>query len=380
VRYEIFVTVWGEPFVRKFLDFALASQLTPGNLPALSDQADVLYRIYTDRESEPYFYPGIETLSQLCAVEFVFYEDIFFKHGTLADAVANSDPRTVKHNVQRLTSQHHMALGAETPETAIMLMDSDFIFSDGSFQHMHEQRLAGKKAYAGMFLRLLEEEAGPKLLAHLPKPLSGRDLVRLAMDHMHPRLRSMFIDAKEPSSYPTQINWSVGGKGFVTHCFFPHPLMFNVSPDNLRYFSTMDYEVLLRAAPEDEDLYFCQNSDDMLVCKMSPESYLSDMEVGETPSLAAMAKFAISNTNLRHSLFMRNPVRYVAERDDEAFEFVATESSAYADAIYKAVEVVLSGQAASDPKIMVYIKSFLGPIENFMSPQLHARMKDFLPK
>ena len=30
-------------------------------------------------------------------------------------------------------------------ETAVVLMDSDFIFSDGSLLHLHEQRLAANK-------------------------------------------------------------------------------------------------------------------------------------------------------------------------------------------------------------------------------------------
>ena len=380
MRYEIFVTLWGEKFVKKFLDFALSSQLTPGNLPGLSKEAYILYRIYTDRASEPFFWPGLERLSPHCDIEFIFYEDIRFKHGTLAEAMKHSVSKSVKHHAQQVTSQHHMALAADKAETAVVLMDSDFIFSDGSLLHLHEQRLAGKQAYAGMFLRLLEEEAGPKLLQRLPEPLSGRELVTLARDHMHPRFRSMFADAKEPSSYPTQINWHVGRKGFVTHCFFPHPLMVNVTPETLRYFSTMDYEVLLRAAPSDDDIYFCRNSEDMLVCKMSPGSYLSDMAVGPAPDLDIMARFAIANTNIRHQLFMTSSVRYVAEEDDAAFLDVEKRSEAFVDSIYKTAEVLLSRQATYDPKIMVSMKSFLGPIENFMSPQLHARMEDWLPK
>ena len=66
-----------------------------------------------------------------------------------------------------------MALAADKAETAVVLMDSDFIFSDGSLLHLHEQRLAGKQAYAGMFLRLVEEEAGPKLLQRLRNRSAG---------------------------------------------------------------------------------------------------------------------------------------------------------------------------------------------------------------
>ena len=380
MRYDIFVTVWGRRFVKKFIEFALSSQLAPGNLPALSAAADVTYRIYTDRASGEHFYPAIATLRNVVRVEFVFYEDITYGSGTLADAIARSDPSMVKHNVQRETSRHHMNLAVGSTNTAIMLLDSDFIFSDGSFTHMHEQRLDGKKAYAGMFLRLLEDHAAPILRNILPNPLIARQLVQIGMDHMHPRHRTLFVDSKEPSNYPSQINWNVKDKGFVTHCLFPHPLMFELRPETINYFSTMDYEVLLRAATRDEDVYFCQSSEDMMFCKMSPGSYLADLETGPSPSIQVMALFVIANTNIRHRLFMTKPVRYVAAKDDAAFDTIEGQTREYTEAIYKAADLILAEQSASDPKIMVYVKSFLGPIENFISPQIHSRLKGWLPK
>ena len=77
---------------------------------------------------------------------------------------------------------------------------------------------------------------------------------------------------------------------------------------------------------------------------------------------------------------MKKPSRYVAIEDNKAFEAVEEESRKYAEAIYKSVELICAGLSPSDPKMMVYMKSFLGPIENFISPQLHSRMKDLFPK
>ena len=77
---------------------------------------------------------------------------------------------------------------------------------------------------------------------------------------------------------------------------------------------------------------------------------------------------------------MKKPSRYLAFEDDMAFEAVEEESKKYVEAIYKSVELICAGLSASDPKMMVYMKSFLGPIENFISPQLHSRMKNILPK
>ena len=74
LRYEIFVTVWGKHYGRMFVDFAFASQLAPGNIPALSGAASVTYRIYTDRESVQYFQPEIKVLNAFVALEFIFFE------------------------------------------------------------------------------------------------------------------------------------------------------------------------------------------------------------------------------------------------------------------------------------------------------------------
>lgn len=382
MRYDIFVAVWGEHYVDKFLDFSLASQLTPGNLPALYADAEIVYRIYTDRSSRPFFNRSLPALQSLAEVEFIYYEDMPYGGATLAEAMANSDPSVVKHNVQKAAAQHHVALAAAEGETAAMLLDSDFIFADGALGFIHQQRQAGKKAVTGMFLRLSEEGAGPALRRLLPGPLDARALVQLGLEHMHPIQRAMFAGRDHFAAYPSQINWAVGGDeatfGFVTHCFFPHPLMFELGGGAFSYMSTMDYEVVLRAAAEDADIHVCRSSDDMLFCKMSPESYLAGQEPGTSPTVEQMARFVISNTNIRHRLFMEAPVRYVAQPDEEAFGNVETASAEFVEAVYKTVEFTFANQSNADPKTLMFVKSFLGPIENFISPQVHARMKGWM--
>ena len=109
MRYDVFVTVWGHDFVNKFTEFSLASQLAHGNLPALAEQADVHYHIYTDRESQALFEPSLAELAKIAEQHFHFYDEIAYGGDTLDQAIANSDPTTVKHNVQRLTAQHMLS-------------------------------------------------------------------------------------------------------------------------------------------------------------------------------------------------------------------------------------------------------------------------------
>ena len=95
----------------------------------------------------------------------------------------------------------------------------------------------------------------------------------------------------------------------------------------------------------------------MLVCKMSPGSYLSDLAVGPAPSLDVMARFAVANTNIRHQMFMISPVRYVAEEDEAAFSETEQRTQVFAEAIYKACLRVRDCDL--DVRIVHYRDSFL---------------------
>ena len=266
MRYDFFVTVWAEPFVTKFLDYSLPGLLSANNIPDLSTQADLTFHIYTDRGSKPFFDPRIADLENYCRIEWHFFDDIPYGGGNLDDAVRNSDPSIVKHNVQRVTAQQVMALAGEDAEAAVLL-DSDFIFADGAFRRMHELRAGGMRGLAAMFMRLCQEQASSGLdeLICDWKPgwpgLGARQLVSLGMEAMHPIAKAYFVDQEEFTRYPTQLNWRVGEAGFVTHCFFPHPVMVMPNADTAKYFSTMDYECALRCVERDEDLYLARTSD-----------------------------------------------------------------------------------------------------------------------
>ncbi len=380
MRYDFFVTVWGRNFVEKYENFSLASQLFSRNIPALAERCPITYSIYTDRASEGDLAETRRRLGKYADVRLIFFEDLPHGGGRLSDAVVNSDPALVKHNVQGITANHLMAEAAKEPESAVVLLDSDFIFSNGSLIAMHAHREAGARAVAVMFARLSTEGAASPLAQAIGRAgdegLDWPALVRLGLAHPHPIARRFFFDAEDFSAYPTQINWPVGEAGFVTHCFFPHPLM--VTPGAAYYSSTMDYEVLLRSA-DDEAIHLVRSSDDIMLCKMTNDAYLADQDHLGAHGIERMAHFAINNTNLRHRLFMAQPIRFSAGGAEHVWAEIEGQSTAFVEAIYKGAELLLANLEPGDAKSLVYLKSFLGPIEDYLSPQQHARMKDRMP-
>ncbi len=371
MRFEVYVTVWGGPYVEKYLTTSLASQLAPGNLPALAREHDFSWHIYTDRASAPLLEAGLAGLRTHAAVDLLFYEDVAYRGGTLAEAIANSDPASAKHNVQRVTSQHFLEKARGTGAAA-MLLDSDFIFADGAWAELPVRIAAGAKAVCAMFLRLEEEQARPRLRPSM----APRELVRLGLDALHPLALAQFIDAEPFSAYPSQLNWRVGSDGFVTHCFFPHPLVV-MADGSARYSSTMDYEFALRAVADDAQVHLITNSDELLLCKMTPARYLAENARGGKPTLESLGRFIVSNTNRRHRHFMAQPIRFRAGGDEAAWREVEARSTRLIEAAYKAADLIVAG-AAGDPRTLMFLKSYLGPIEDFLSPQMVSRMKGWM--
>ena len=386
MRYDIFVTVWGQPFVRKFIDLSLTSQLAPGNLPALSNNAEVYYHIYTDKVSQKFFKSNLFELSKYAKIQFYYFDEIKFGSGNLQQAILNSDVTTIKHNVQRITANHMLSF---LKNSAAILLDSDFIIADGSLDRMHSLRLKGKRAVMASLIRLNETTASSVLYKNLSFYLEPRNLVKLYIKHMHPILAAHFMDSQNSTNYPSQLNWWVNsGKnlnaraGVMTQCLFPHPLM--VEPDLLasesgvKYFSTMDYDYALRAVAKDDDIHLSRNSDEILICKISPEEYRENNVSVKSLSEERMAEFILNNTNIRHRLFIDQLVHFVAESNGD-WETVSNNAAHFIEKTYRTVDAMIGLLSITDPVTTLYLKSFLGPIENFISPQVQSRMDPFLP-
>ena len=59
---------------------------------------------------------------------------------------------------------------------------------------------------------------------------------------------------------------------------------------------------------------------------------------------------------------------------------VEKEARRYDEAVYKSVELRLATLSPTDTRMMVYAKSFLGPIENYISPHIQSQIQDMIPQ
>ncbi|HJO58402.1 MAG TPA: hypothetical protein QF772_09305, partial [Nitrospinaceae bacterium] len=76
---------------------------------------------------------------------------------------------------------------------------------------------------------------------------------------------------------------------------------------------------------------------------------------------------------------LQKSVLFVAGGNENGWEIAESESRRFVEAIYKTIELMIANAPKNDPKSLVHLKSFLGPIQDFMSPQVQSRLHGWLP-
>jgi hypothetical protein len=371
MRYHVFLLVWGDAFAKAHLEIALPFLMMPGNLPALGLDAEVDFHIYTDRATAPLLDAGTAALDAHCRRRIHILEDIEVRGvSPLGHAAGIAFPE-YKYVLQRECVRHLYAAAKGDGEAQVVFLDSNFILADGSLAALDLRRRQGYEAAAVNVLRLSEPKAGPVLIERLGHgtPVSARELVAIGLGAPHHFTEAFYVDAVEFTPYPSQLIWRLGDDSLLTRAFLPHPLMAPLVPEMAISQSTMDYDMALRTTP-DEKIYVAADSDEMLVCKLSGDGHQAARQAGPPPTPENLALFLLTGTNWRHRLFARVPIYFHAGEAHADYASVTARSAQLVDASYDFVDRIASRSADLDASAMLYLKSYFGAIEDYMSPQL----------
>ena len=111
---------------------------------------------------------------------------------------------------------------------------------------------------------------------------------------------------------------------------------------------------------------------------MSPKTYGAEIPIISEQSVKTLANFILENTNVRHSYFMKQPVKFFAKTSFAEFAEKEHLIRDYIEEVYFLVEKLLSEIGTGDVEKILKIKSYLGDIEEFLSPQTHSLIKKYL--
>lgn len=276
IRFHFITAVWGNEYTDLFLNFCLPNQMTSGNLLAFRDDSLSCYKVFTSTqdalriERNPLF----KELQSLMKTKIILMDD-------LVSAERDDSSECHRRSLDSMTLCHQKAISEANSEgAALVFLMPDMVISNGMLEGIRRRANNGTRAVAISNLRLNKETFIPAFRKrHLNDsgrmPVSSRDLVRLAMKHLHSLTRHQFLGSNYfPQNY-SHLYWKVGESGLLMRSPHYHPLF--VWPRNKEipdYPLDGGYHVL--SVPDNRERELVTDSDEMISFELSSAGKISD--------------------------------------------------------------------------------------------------------
>jgi len=314
--FHFLTPVWGEAYTQLYLDVVIPAQLAAGNLPAFKDAPGSRYVIFTrpsDREiirAAPIF----KLLTDTIDVSFELIEE---------------EIKAV-HDMMSTCFRRGIAAAA-TADAAVLFLTPDLVFADGSFATLRRLAEAGKDVVFIPAIRTLKHSIMLALQEGYKHGriirIEPRDLVRLALDNMHPLADSSLWEEGEDDLIPANLYWRVNNEGITARCFHLHPVLVNSQRKKVVFFGTVDDDFFCAACPETSRDHVVTDSDELFAIELSdPERYFTTgFKKG---CVADAAEWAEQFTHTRHRKLFEATIRmHTGSRNLQAWNEVETRAS-----------------------------------------------------
>jgi hypothetical protein len=361
IPFHLTNVTWGAEHTRLYLDISLPSQLSPGNIPALADRPGTVYKLYTTIEDGAAIQksPVFQQLLKFVTTEIIYIETghkkrppapppqpiqqyepqpdepekLYDFHATLEDSklihqsnifarlsprlraevngIAGAPPAISAHTI---LSRCHIDANREGGKVgaAVVFLAPDMVFADGAFQRLAELIDAGKRAVITAGTRVAAETFVPAFMQAFSRgensiTISPRQLTGLAMKHWHPATLASYWPPRV--NWPSNMFWPVGDEGIVGRCYHMHPIVVVAKRENVNFDSTIDDDYVVRAYPNDEDVYVVEDSDELCTYEISSVKHLKSIMQSTALDTPRVGCWATSHANKLHRRLVKHVVR-----------------------------------------------------------------------
>jgi hypothetical protein len=271
-RFTLSTVIWGEDYVRAFLEVSALALLAPGNLPALASRYPVRYHIQTDPEGERLLAasPVIRRIADIVPL------DIEASIRPEAETALPNEETIDKFPVWSMALNR--TLDKAIPDRSwVILWGPDSLFADNSLAHVAELVEKGAKAVCVGGSLIVDRAAMLAAIAPYrtegeasPLSIPPRVLARLAFDHRHPGFRCHDYDSDGFTHWPCFINFPIPGEGMLVRNFHTSPIAFQmVRPLHILPKDTVDLLFLSLLLKGGEPVAYVNNTDDICVANMA---------------------------------------------------------------------------------------------------------------
>lgn len=302
------VIVWGEDYIREFLEVCLPTLLAPGNLPALKQLPGAQFVLWTrEKDAE------IARSSPMWAeAERIIDCKIVHIDGELSAEIGSK--------YSQLSKIQAVAIQRSTGFDAFCFIYADSLWADGAFLRGAQIIADGydailiytPKVARDGFLSALQSKysnAGSGALA-----IGNKDMARLIIEHLHPSYGGSFFDRPSDGSVAGVVFMSVPGQGLAVRCFHMNTLYVRLLENEGAFFASFsgsyDEDYMNRIAGFLRP-YVIKSSDEMFGCTL--EGGLADAGLRRAPRLTvhALTVWAELRSGLGHRQFASVPIRWI---------------------------------------------------------------------
>ncbi|MGD9973841.1 MAG: hypothetical protein AB7S77_12350 [Desulfatirhabdiaceae bacterium] len=305
IKFHFIMVVWGEVYTNFYVSIILPTQLSPGNLLYVQGRSKSVYHIYTTSKDVEKIKNALSyvNLSRIMTTEIHLIDglDLNFKYQAMAECH--------KQAIQR----------ADREGCAMIFLSPDAICSDGTFMNVVNLAEKGIRAIMVAGIRVAKETFIPSFLAQhcdngiFSISISSRQLVRIAMENLHPISKTLFWNSKWfNNGWPSHLYWKVDGEGLVARCFHMHPLMVYPTRRGVLPFGTIDDDFISLSCQSLDQIHVVDDSDEIAVCEVSDSNQWGEFLLSRS-CIWRVVTWVVKHTNLVHRDFIKNKIRFHSE-------------------------------------------------------------------
>jgi hypothetical protein len=267
-RFTLSCTVWGDEYIRNFMNINIRSMLAPGNLPALAKMGGCKFFVVTNENGRAAIkaHPLFAEASKYAGWEFAVVPQ-----PVITELVSPAMERYFYILYGML--DHIGIFFAQGAGSNLFMIPVDSIVADGSFVNMANYRSEGFECCGGGNIVANTEKYLPAIeeifFGQTAIAMSTEDLASLAIEHAHHYFISQVISAENVDfgMHARELFWPVPG-GVEIHSCFIHPLFVSASAlarYKRKHYANVDYGMIPRIFNEPDRIKIITNTDEAYI-------------------------------------------------------------------------------------------------------------------
>ncbi|MEI6242215.1 MAG: hypothetical protein WCP39_02280 [Chlamydiota bacterium] len=294
MEIHIVTVVWGEEFILTFLELVFPLHIE--NLKKIKNTSDWIYRIFTTNT-------GKIEIENNC-----FFSELKTS-GIVIEFIEMAEEKG-ENKYRRMSKCHDQALEyAYNRKAGFFLLSPDTIFSNDAFANVLSLVESGKRAVFVASIRLCKESFVKEWKFFDVATMTSRDLVGLALQHLHPVTKSLFWGKNFLNTNPSHLYWKLGQDGILVRGFNLHPFFLWPRKPCSAIHTTIDGEFVDQFEQNMDEVVVIEDSDEIAMFEVS-RSFTFEVK---KKSVKQLVDWASLYTGAVHRKFFQVPI-YIRKR------------------------------------------------------------------